>query len=328
MPVGRLVPNGSRRRRRVSVMVSEATRGVGYGGHSLLAILFRGPCWVCAMGGRNDRRACARLGLEGKSIPFSPGRTSIAPALAPPKRASTPSPRLAPPLPRPREPTMHPLLHRLRAHLPTARRSTITTLQLLTAFHLLTTDVAEVRLCSGFSMLPTLSHEGDFVLISPIPLRAAYDTRLARAARGETTDTESSGIHRGDIVIATSPTDPSKTVCKRVIGLEGDVVEVDPTRRSPRRRSNRKDPAPTWEQLDATHRETLRRHHAGDDPAALVPVFPSAPRAKTHVHIPRGHVWLAGDNLSNSTDSRAYGPVPVALLKGKVLARVSFPPPL
>lgn len=220
----------------------------------------------------------------------------------------------------PTTPTMHPLLLRLRAHLPTARRSTITTLQLLTAFHLLTTDVAEVRLCSGFSMLPTLSHEGDFVLISPIPLRA-YDTRLGRAARGET-DTEW-GIKRGDIVIATSPTDPSKTVCKRVIGLEGDIVEVDPTLRSSRRRS-RKDPSPTWEQLDATHRETLRRQQAGE---ALVPVFPSAAasRAKSHVHIPRGHVWLAGDNLSNSTDSRAYGPVPVALLKGKVLARVSSP---
>ncbi|GHJ84546.1 hypothetical protein NliqN6_0948 [Naganishia liquefaciens] len=214
---------------------------------------------------------------------------------------------------------MHPLVARLRAYAPAARRSTITTLQLLAAFHLLTTDLAEVRLCSGFSMLPTLSHEGDFVLISPVPVRG-YESRLARAARGEVAD--GWGIKRGDIVVATSPTDPSKTVCKRVIGLEGDIIEIDPSLRSTRRRAKKDSapPPPTWEQIDASHRETLRA--SSTPPALLSPVFPSPRGAKSHVHIPRGHVWLAGDNLSNSTDSRAYGPVPVALLKGKVLARV------
>ena len=40
--------------------------------------------------------------------------------------------------------------------------------------------------------------------------------------------------------------------------------------------------------------------------------------------VPEGHVWLQGDNLSNSIDSRNYGAVPEATLKGRVLARV-FP---
>ncbi|KAI5081528.1 hypothetical protein GOP47_0004711 [Adiantum capillus-veneris] len=44
-----------------------------------------------------------------------------------------------------------------------------------------------------------------------------------------------------------------------------------------------------------------------------------------HVQVPKGHVWLQGDNTSNSTDSRDYGPVPYGLLRGKVCLRV-WPP--
>ena len=43
------------------------------------------------------------------------------------------------------------------------------------------------------------------------------------------------------------------------------------------------------------------------------------------VEVPPGHVWLQGDNKDNSTDSRDYGPVPFALIMGKVFVRV-WPP--
>ncbi|XP_014662326.1 PREDICTED: mitochondrial inner membrane protease subunit 1-like [Priapulus caudatus] len=39
-------------------------------------------------------------------------------------------------------------------------------------------------------------------------------------------------------------------------------------------------------------------------------------------YVPRGHVWLEGDNHNNSTDSRSYGPVPEALLRGRVICKV------
>ncbi|XP_046665233.1 mitochondrial inner membrane protease subunit 1 [Homalodisca vitripennis] len=39
----------------------------------------------------------------------------------------------------------------------------------------------------------------------------------------------------------------------------------------------------------------------------------------SQVVVPRGHVWLEGDNRNNSSDSRNYGPVPVGLLRGRVL---------
>ena len=40
--------------------------------------------------------------------------------------------------------------------------------------------------------------------------------------------------------------------------------------------------------------------------------------------VPAGHCWLVGDNLTVSRDSRDFGPVPLALVKGKVLATL-FP---
>ena len=38
--------------------------------------------------------------------------------------------------------------------------------------------------------------------------------------------------------------------------------------------------------------------------------------------VPDGHCWLLGDNLPESRDSRVYGPLPLALIKGKVVAKV------
>ncbi|KAI9649129.1 hypothetical protein NHQ30_001696 [Ciborinia camelliae] len=40
------------------------------------------------------------------------------------------------------------------------------------------------------------------------------------------------------------------------------------------------------------------------------------------IRIPEGHCWLVGDNLEWSRDSRTFGPVPMALIKGKITAKV------
>jgi signal peptidase I len=40
--------------------------------------------------------------------------------------------------------------------------------------------------------------------------------------------------------------------------------------------------------------------------------------------VPAGHVWLQGDNLAQSTDSRYYGAVSMNLIKGRVFAKVPF----
>ncbi|CAG2179649.1 unnamed protein product [Oppiella nova] len=38
--------------------------------------------------------------------------------------------------------------------------------------------------------------------------------------------------------------------------------------------------------------------------------------------IPRGHVWLTGDNTNYSTDSRDWGPIPIGLIVGKAVLKI------
>ncbi|KDN47343.1 LexA/Signal peptidase, partial [Tilletiaria anomala UBC 951] len=141
----------------------------------------------------------------------------------------------------------------------------IRTLQIMAMVHVVTTHVAEIRWTTGSSMLPTLAASGDQVLHVRWPLYN-FTQRIKR--------TNTYGLELGDLVVATSPMNPSKTVCKRVVGLPGDTILVDPRKDAP------------------------------------------------SITVPRGHVFLCGDNLNNSTDSRHYGPVPIGLIRGKVVARV------
>ena len=126
-------------------------------------------------------------------------------------------------------------------------------------------------------MLPTLSPEGDWVLYNRLPFFFPSASPSATLRRP---------FQRGDMVIALHPLMPDRTVGKRIIGVAGDRVEVNPG--------------------------GARKGLSGSE------------RGK-YIKVPRGHVWLQGDNLSNSTDSRDYGPVPSALILARVEARVRLP---
>lgn len=85
-------------------------------------------------------------------------------------------------------------------------------------------------------------------------------------------------LKAGDVVVATKPTDPSVSVLKRVRGMPGEQIWVQPV----------------------------------------------GEKAPVRVTVPAGHVWLEGDNRNQSTDSRHYGAVPLALVRGR--ARFRFWP--
>lgn len=38
--------------------------------------------------------------------------------------------------------------------------------------------------------------------------------------------------------------------------------------------------------------------------------------------VPQGHCWVVGDNFPYSRDSRMFGPLPLAMIKGKVIGKV------
>lgn len=126
----------------------------------------------------------------------------------------------------------------------------------------------------------------------------------------------------GDLVVATSPRDPWKEICKRIIGLPGDKVLIDP-RIAPQPVAPSDDAGRLDDDdLEAFARKTIGRPAVdgvdGETHRAL-PVLDE----NRYVTVPPGHLFLAGDNMSNSTDSRAYGTIPIGCLKGKVVARVS-----
>jgi len=162
-----------------------------------------------------------------------------------------------------------------------ARRMTVLSIQILAAGHLLTECIACPIPCGGFSMMPTLNNFGDAMLISPLPYwRPRW---LFGGGRRPA---------RGELVVFHKPTEPKSVVLKRVIAIEGDVVEVDPRR-----------DGSTWSN---GKRSAEDRWGEGK-----------------YIRVPKGHVWAVGDNLSNSTDSRDYGPVPIASIKAMAVARVS-----
>ncbi|KAK4046459.1 hypothetical protein OIV83_006051 [Microbotryomycetes sp. JL201] len=76
--------------------------------------------------------------------------------------------------------------------------------------------------------------------------------------------------------------------------------------------------------LDPSH-HVLKRVVALEGDTILVdPTGDKGMGTDRTVTVPKGSIWLAGDNASNSTDSRDYGPVPLALVRGKVIARPAF----
>mmetsp|Transcript_17701 Transcript_17701/g.49002 ORF Transcript_17701/g.49002 Transcript_17701/m.49002 type:complete len:463 (-) Transcript_17701:1792-3180(-) len=116
----------------------------------------------------------------------------------------------------------------------------------------------------------------------------------------------STGISVGDVVVLQHP-DRIGTVCKRVMGLPGDVVMKPSSRLAADR---------------------LQSHLTGKDEQKRDETEPQRRRwirraiRSSGTVVPDGHLWVEGDNPWNSSDSRSYGAVPAALVMGRVVCRL------
>ncbi|DBA02058.1 TPA: LOW QUALITY PROTEIN: hypothetical protein N0F65_000305 [Lagenidium giganteum] len=108
---------------------------------------------------------------------------------------------------------------------------------------------------------------------------------------------------RGDVVLFRSPTrSDGSTVCKRILAKVGMLLYV-------------------CTESIATHPCLVTFYFQEGDVVQLQPRFDES-RAE-RVTVPKGHVWVEGDNATMSVDSRHIGAVPAALIIGRARCIVS-----
>jgi len=98
---------------------------------------------------------------------------------------------------------------------------------------------------------------------------------------------------RGDVIVFHYPKDQSQDFIKRIIGLPGDVV-----------------------QIDATH--IWVNHVLLQEPYISAAINPADPTMQT-LTIPPNQYFVLGDNRPTSDDSRYWGEVPKDLIVGKAI---------
>jgi signal peptidase I len=172
------------------------------------------------------------------------------------------------------------------------------------------------RIPSG-SMVPTLL-VGDFVLVN----KFAYGLRLP------VTDTKIINIgepHRGDIAVFKYPPNPKEDYIKRIIGLPGDTISVHDEQVFV---NGKPLPQSYLGPITDTDPESVRTAKAGGiehvehigqvtHKIIILPPFDRAPQTDGTWTVPKDCYWAMGDNRDNSSDSRFWGPVPEADLRGK-----------
>ena len=165
---------------------------------------------------------------------------------------------------------------------------------LLLALAIRTFVVQAFKIPSG-SMLPTLQI-GDHILVNKFLYGPRLEIPLTQISLGRLP-----GLRKprpGDVVVFIWPKDRSKDFIKRVIAVEGQTVEV-------RNRQVFIDGKP-WDDPHATW--VMQRGLGGAAGDNYGPYT-----------VPPDHVFVMGDNRDQSYDSRFWGPVPIADIKGEAL---------
>ena len=114
-------------------------------------------------------------------------------------------------------------------------------------------------------------------------------------------------IRRGDVVVFKFPEDPARDFIKRCVGLPGDRVEL-----RDKHLFVNGDPV----------EEGAYTYHVDPRVFSTSPYYPGDKRRRDNFGpylVPDASYFCLGDNRDNSNDSRFWGPVPAANLKGRAL---------
>lgn len=148
----------------------------------------------------------------------------------------------------------------------------ITLLEAFLLTILLIAFVAQSFLVEGYSMEPTL-HNGERVMVEKI----TYRLRSPK---------------RGEIVIIKNPLLKREKYIKRIVGLPGDIIEIN--------------------KGSIYINGVLLEEDYIAEPVAFW--------YSNEYLVPKGHVFVLGDNRNHSDDSRRIGPIPLENVLGRVVA--------
>lgn len=153
---------------------------------------------------------------------------------------------------------------------------------------LCTTFVIQPVEVQGTSMLPVL-HDGERILIN----------KYSYWLDGWPSPNLSIGhpVERGDVVVFYYPNDPNVRFVKRVIGVPGDLVQIDSTGHV----------LVNGKQLDEPY---------------LSPQYTRMPEPMGATRVSDHYFFVMGDNRDNSSDSRSWGLVPEKYICGKAVFRL------
>jgi signal peptidase I len=124
----------------------------------------------------------------------------------------------------------------------------------------------------------------------------------------------------GDIVVFKWPKDESKDFIKRVVGVEGDVVEIKDDVLFINGKEVKVEPVGEFTDDDNSKAEELEeslgsvKHHVLDQYKDYDNKGPKGPW-----EVPKDSIFVMGDNRDNSEDSRYWGFVTLNKIKGKAL---------
>ena len=160
---------------------------------------------------------------------------------------------------------------------------------LILALFIRTFVVQAFKIPSG-SMLNTLQI-GDHILVN----KFIYGVKLPFIQK---TIIPVKDPKRDDIVVFIYPEDPTKDFIKRVVGVEGDVVEAK-------------------DKKLYVNGALVERDYAIHTDRRVLPVQFTQRDTFGPVTVPKASLFVMGDNRDNSHDSRFWGFVPLSAVKGK-----------